>query len=435
MSLSDVTTLASRQYVSMLTEFQHREEHAAAPHAVALETPLGCEVLHDFHGLDHLQPAWDEAVLHAGGSIYMTYDWVRVWWEFYGNHAELRLFVFSAAETVVAVVPIYIDTLGLGPLRLRVARLVGANIPPKVFTPAIPQSIATEVFDRVLVHLFGHDRCDVLSVGPVSELDNSIDGLRTACERRSDVADLVTAETGVHSVYHLPADMDAYFSGLSQSERKNRRKLELRLLKKDYDTRVEVISDPAHVGDAFAQFAEQHGAQWRADGRTGHFGAWPRGLDFHRALIAAQAARGRLRFIRILANDQVVASEYAFAIGDRYYAELTSRDVDPKWNRFSLGPTSTVTMLAQGIVEGMRRVESGLGHYDYKMRLGAKEYRALTLRVINSDSRSRVRFALFKTAQRCVAVGYHKIWYRRVAPRLPELLWRPQSRLWLRLDF
>ena len=416
----------------MLTELEQEER---AVEAAVRDAPLSYEVFRDFQALDHLQPAWDEAVLHAGGSIYMTYDWVRVWWQFYGKSADLRLFVFSAADTIVAVVPIYIDTLGLGPLRLRIARLVGANIPPKVFTPAIPRSIATDVFERVLVHLFGHDRCDVVSVGPVSELDNSIEGLRTACERRADLADLASAATGVHSVYHLPADMDAYFSGLSQSERKNRRKLELRLLKKDYDTRIEVISDPAHVGDAFTQFAEQHRVQWQAEGRTGHFGAWPCGLEFHRALIAAQAARGRLRFIRIVANEQVVASEYAFAFGDRYYAELTSRDVNPKWNRFSLGPTSTVTMLAQGIAEGMQKVESGLGHYDYKMRLGAKEYRALTLRVIASDSRSRVRLALFKAAQRGVGIAYHKIWYRRVAPRLPELFWRPQSRLWLRLDF
>ena len=52
----------------------------------------------------------------------MTYDWVRVWWEFYGGGAELRLFVFFAGQSIEAVVPIYIDALSWGPLRFREAQ-------------------------------------------------------------------------------------------------------------------------------------------------------------------------------------------------------------------------------------------------------------------------------------------------------------------------
>jgi CelD/BcsL family acetyltransferase involved in cellulose biosynthesis len=399
------------------------------------DAPLSFEVFQDFTGLDRLRTAWDEAVRRAGGSIYMTYDWVRVWWEFYGGAAELRLFIFSAGERVVAIVPIYVDTLGWGPLRFRVARLVGANIPPKVFGPAVPASCATEVFAKVLGHLFVQEKCDVLSFGPLSELDAATQGLRTACDERADLLAPLTVPQGVHSTYYLPADMEEYYAGLRKSERKNRRKLELRMLKKEYDTRVEVVNDPALVPEVFDHFAEQHRQQWRAEGRTGHFGAWPRALDFHRALVRAQAERGRVRFIRILADEHVIASEYVFAFEDRFYAELTSRDVDPNWDRFSLGPTSTVAILAQGISEGVQRVESGLGHYDYKVRLGATEHGALTFRIVASSFVSRARFALFSYARSCVSLAYHKLWYRRIAPRLPPFFWRPQWRLWLRIDF
>jgi CelD/BcsL family acetyltransferase involved in cellulose biosynthesis len=421
-----------RQVTTMV---ELEQVQARPPRRAEAVAPLSCEVFRDFAGLDRLRTAWDEVVLRAGGSIYMTYDWVRLWWDVYGESAELRLFVFSAGERVVAILPIYVDTLGWGPLRLRVARLVGANIPPKVFSPPVPASCATEVFAQVLAHLFGPDACDVLSFGPVSELDHANTGLVTACERRADLMAPHAAANGVHSVYYLPANMEEYFGSLRQSERKNRRKLELRTLKKECDTRVEVVSDPTLLSEAFEHFVEQHRQQWRAEGRTGHFGAWPHALDFHRALIRAQGERGRLRFIRIVADGQVIASEYAFAFGDRYHAELTSRAVDPKWDRFSLGPTSTVTMLAQGIAEGVQRVESGLGHYDYKVRLGTKEHTALTFRIVASGLPSRARFALFTFLKRCVSLAYHKTWYRRVAPRLPPSLWRPQWRQWLRLDF
>jgi hypothetical protein len=383
---------------------------------------LSCRVFADFAGLDDLRTTWDDAVLRSGGSIYMTYDWVQLWWQFYGKSAELRLFVFWADERVVAVMPIYIDTLGWGPCRCRVARLVGANIPPKVFTPPVPDEFAAGVIAEVLAQLFCRDRCDLLSLGPVSELEQWTERLETACKLRADLVGQCIMSNGVHSVFHLPAGMDEYYSALSKNERKNRRKYELRLLKKDYDTSVEVVSDAALLSEAFEHFAEQHRQQWLAERRTGHFGAWPLALDFNRAVVEAQGKLGRLRFIRIVANGQVVANQYTFAFGDRYYWELPARAVDPKWDRFSLGPSAIVTMLAQGIAEGATRVEGGLAHYDYKVRLGAKEYAALTFCIVAARLPSRVRFAFVSIARNCLRLVYHRVWYRRIMPRLPARL-------------
>jgi hypothetical protein len=411
------------------------EVDGGRPATSEASVPLSCQVFRDFAGTDHLRAAWDDAVLRADGSVYMTYDWVRVWWQFYGEFAELRLFVFCARERVVAVVPIYIDTLGWGPLRFRVARLVGANIPPKVFNAPVPETCAVAVFTEVIAQLFVRDRCDLLSLGPVSETEHWKECLKTLCNQRGDLVGNCVVAYGVHAVFHLPADMDEYYGALSKNERKNRRKYDLRLLKKEYDTRVDVVSNAALVLQEFDQFAEQHRQQWFAESKTGHFGAWPHAFDFNRALVEAQGKLGRLRFIRILADGQVVANQYTFAFGERYYWELPGRAVGPTWDRFSLGPSGIVTMLAQGIAERMTQVEGGLAHYDYKVRLGAKEYATLTFRIVASGFQSRARFALLSLVRNCVGLVYHKFWYRRIMPRLPSSFWRCQWRLWLRLDF
>ena len=297
-----------------------------AEHIAGAEPPCGdsscamtCRVFESFAGLDYLRPAWDQACLRAGGSVYMTYDWVRVWWEFYGGGAELRLFVFFAGESIEAVVPIYIVTLGWGPLRFRVARLVGANIPPKVFDPPVPESCAREVMGQVVDQLFGQDACDLLSFGPVSELQPVVKCVEAVCSQRTNLVRQREREQGIHSVFHLPANMEDYYASLSKNERKHRRNYELRLLRKEYETHVEVVSDAAEVSQEFERFAEQHKMQWDAEGKTGHFGAWPRALDYNRALVKAQSERGRLRFIRISANGEVIANLYTFAFGDRYF--------------------------------------------------------------------------------------------------------------------
>lgn len=365
----------------------------------------------------------------------MTYDWVRIWWEFYGEGAELRVFIFFDGDAIAAIVPLYIVTLGFGPFRFRVARLIGANIPPKVFDPPVPEWCAQEVIGQVIDQLFEKDACDLLSLGPISELQPVVKRVETACSQRANLVQQANIVKGVYSVFHVPASMEDYYASLSKNERKNRRKYELRLLAKEFETRVDVVSDEPAIAHEFERFAEQHRQQWAAERKTGHFGAWPRALDYNRALVRAQGKKGRLRFIRIIANGEVIANQYTFAFGNRYYWELPSRAVDHKWERFSLGPTGIVTMIDQAIKEGITTVEGGLAHYDYKIRLGAKEHNTLTFRIVGDGFLSRVRFALHSFIRACWSYGYNKLWYRRVMPKLPQAFWRPRCETWLRMDF
>jgi CelD/BcsL family acetyltransferase involved in cellulose biosynthesis len=394
-----------------------------------------CTLYRSFAECNAFAPEWDRAVETLGGSVYMTFDWCHTWWQFYGAGKELRIFVCYEDEKIVGVLPLYIDEINFGFSKLRVARLVGSNIPPKSFSPAIADACADKLFAEMLQQLLDKDRCDLISFGPVSTSQNTPSLLEEAAAKNRNFVGACEVLTGVHSVFHFPPDMEQYYASLSKNERKNRRKYELRMLEKEYAVRVDVLSDPAKCEEEFDRFAVQHARQWRAEGKTGHFGAWPRALEYNRALVRAQAKHGRMRFIRILANDHVIANQYTFAFGDTYYWELPSRDIDPQWERFSLGPTGIVTMIACGIIEGKKRLEGGLAHYDYKIRLGAVEYPTKTLRIVSSRPQSMKRFRTFLKIRRVLEIVYHKIWYRRISPKLPPKLWRPQSMHWLRYDF
>lgn len=389
---------------------------------------LSCRVYRSFAELETLRETWDAAVLALGGSVYMTFDWCRIWWQFYGAQKELRVHIFTQAEQIVAIIPLYLEDLGLRPLRLRVARLVGANVPPKVFNPPVDPACSAQVFESLLARLFAQDQCDILSFGPVS-------GLHQASDTLAQIGQCYSVERGVHSVFWLPKSMDEYYGALSKNERKNRRKYELRLLSKEYQVTTDVIREPVAAAAEFERFVPQHTAQWRQQAKPGHFGAWPSATEFNRALVQSQSKLGRTRFIRILANGEVISSQYAFALGDTYYWELPARTVGNEWERFSLGPTGIVTMIAAAIQEGLARIEGGLAHYDYKLRLNAKEHPTRTFRFISGRSRSRVAARLFNLWRLGLLFGYHKIWYRRIGPRLPQGFSSSQWRVWLRSDF
>jgi CelD/BcsL family acetyltransferase involved in cellulose biosynthesis len=115
-------------------------------------------VLHSFAGAESLRSAWDELVLRSGADIYQTFDWCRLWWHHYGAGRQLHLLLCFLGEELVGLVPAFIETLWLGPARIRVAKLVGAdfslhlcNLP--VISDALP-SVTSRAIHAIRISIF-----------------------------------------------------------------------------------------------------------------------------------------------------------------------------------------------------------------------------------------------------------------------------------------
>ena len=398
------------------------------------DASLTCRVETDFARVRDLRPAWDAAVRELGGSLYMTFDWLRVWWEFYGVGKRLRLFLFEQGDRIVAILPLCLETFWWGPLKTVVARLVGANIPPKAFNPPVDTAVAGEVFARLIRHLFVEDRCDLLSFGGVTKTWAPQAHFQPACEAAGDlVSEVVYEPRDVLTVFRLPATFDEYMASLSSSERKNRRK-RLRALEKAYEIGSQIISRPEDAESELESFLVQHTAQWQSEGRGGHFHAWPRGVEFHRELVRAHAPRDRLRFFRLLANGQVVVNRYTYLFGDTLYSELPSRVVGAEWDRLGIGSSSMVKFIESAIHEKIRFIDSGLGSYEHKVQLGGEEIPIGVWRVAGGRHASRIKARLFLWVSRFIGLVFHKLWYRRILPRLPKGVGRTQAMFWLRYE-
>src|ERR1035441_2831019 len=112
---------------------------------------LHCRLETSFAKLSEFRETWDSAASRLGGSIYLSYDWARLWWEFYGDGKALRIFIFSVGDQIVGILPIYVEVIRFGPISLKIARLIGSNIPPKVFNPPVDPALADDVFQQVLL--------------------------------------------------------------------------------------------------------------------------------------------------------------------------------------------------------------------------------------------------------------------------------------------
>jgi CelD/BcsL family acetyltransferase involved in cellulose biosynthesis len=279
------------------------------------------------------------------------------------------------------------------------------------------------VFERLL----DGGACDAVTLWPLSGASPlAAVAERVARERfglaRSD-------STGPHMLFALPDSFETYLAGINRYSRRDYRR-SLRHLDEAFDVSYRVVSGDEAVA-YLDRFADLHGAHWRAEGKLGHFGDWPRSAAFTRDLIACMARTGRARFYEIAGDGRTLAIEQCFVFGDRCHWRLAARDSDPALDRFGLGRVGAVELFRELIGGGHSVVEAGPGHYEYKARLGAQEHPVRRVVISGRSPASRGRTAVLLRWADLLHLLYYRGWFLKLAPRLPgarRALWRP----WIR---
>jgi len=397
---------------------------------------LSCLVIDSFSHIDQaLEKEWDELAIKSRSSIYLTCAWSRIWWENYGKKKLLRIYFYRSEGKLIGVMPIYIDKIRIGFVQTRIARLVGANNPPRVFDLPVIKEYAADVGENLVKHLVGADRCDLISIGPISDECGAKKILFAAVEKMTAKLGIVRdVPFGVYTYFDLPDTYDAYLQTLSNNERKNRRYYQ-NLLSKEYDVHLEVMHETDKIEVEMAQFIALHAEQWRQQGRPGYFSAWPRSDIFNRQLAVELARLGRAGLIKITAGGKPIVYEYRYVLGDCCYWQLSARAAGMEWDRFSLGATGVISLIRTTIEDGIKRIEGGLSHYDYKLRLGGTESNVSCLRLTAPRTSSILKYYICITLHKIYLNFYYKFWYSRIQPKLPSYFRRPIWMKYIRLTF
>lgn len=397
---------------------------------------IECTVLDSFAQVSQsLEKEWDDTAARTFAGIYMTYRWSQIWWEFYGGSNKLRIYFFRQEGKLVAVFPIYIQRIHMGLVSILIARLVGSNIPPKVFDPPVERGQASEMIGLLIRKLVKDEACDLISLGPVSEQWANRTGIQKAAEQiLGDVASLEARAYDVYTFHDLPNSFDELLSSLSQKERRIRRQ-KMNIFNKDFKPQVEVLTEPSDIEAEILPFMELHNVLWKKEGMSGYFGAWPKATAFNKKLAQELAAVGRTWLMKVVVDNKPVLYQYAFVIGDKCHWISSAREFGETWERYSLGVTSALFFLRHCIEKGVKWIESGLGSFEYKTKLGGVEAPTIKLRFTSKRLSSRIKYLVFRFISTCITILYHKIYYNRIQPRLPVNFRRPIWIGWLHLSY
>ena len=264
----------------------------ARPGDLHMDSGISVRVLGAFDETEVSREQWDAFVAATNGNFYMTFDWCQVWWNFYGHDRDIRILVFRHRGELIAILPMFVETLWLGPVWLRVGKLVGGDFSIQLCNPPIAEGRSAAVLTEVIRYFIETRKCDAVILSPLSAHSNEFRELESA-SREGTVGALLAqdAEIDCHSIFKLRPDFEGYLKSLRKSQRTNYRR-DLNFLNKSFVLTTDMVSEPDRVSDEFSAFRQMHAAQWRAEGKLGHFEDYPSGYEFNLELIKAHAEHG-----------------------------------------------------------------------------------------------------------------------------------------------
>ena len=390
---------------------------------------LRLEVLRSFAEVAPIRDEWDAFVERVGSDVYFTIDWLEAWWKYYGSDRQLRLFLIREQGRMVAVLPFCVEMLWVGPLPARVARLVGSDSTISVLSPPVEPPFEGAVITLILNELLIKEPCDAVSFSPLSGASSIAETASAICRDHFAFQLARNEAIAPHVMFRLPESFEQYLKALQKQQRANYVR-DFAQLSKRFQISHTVI-DGQRAAEHFDQFVRMHDAQWHAVGRLGHFGDWPKSMAFNADLVRKLAEENRVRLYMLAANGEPISIQYTLVFGNTACWRLPARVAKSELEKFGLGRIGLIKMIEALIAEGVRTIEAGPGHYDYKTRHGGIELPLRRLVIARSSLLSgwKVRAALLWAD--VLNKIYYKAWFLKVATRSPRLQ-HPLWNKWIR---
>ncbi len=388
------------------------------------------EVYNNFEELKTIQQEWDDFIESVGGEIFLTYDWCRIWWKYYGKNRELRIFIFRINGNLVGIIPLFFEKLWLGPVFVRAAKIVGTDFTIAAVSIAVEPAFLADVIQQ-LRRLLDEYPLDIIYVGPIAGLYDNFENLSKACyELLLSSYYVETKSSGVQTYFCLAANWEEQLARLKKGQRWDIMR-SYKALSSNTTPLVSTFASTDNFEQVFDNFVNMHQSYWRNLGKLGHFTDWPAAEEFHREVATAQLRQNRLRLLEVKSGSRYLGYEYDYRFGNRYFEFLNARSGLKEFAKISVGKVVFSEQLRKALSENVTCIDSMRGKYEHKLRLGGELFPIGSIYIVRKRFSVLARVFLFRALSRFLDICYYKIWYCRIAPKLP-IKRRPLWKIWIR---
>lgn len=367
-------------------------------------TALTLEVVDDDAGLVELRPAWDElATADPDPNVFLTWPWTHTWWEHFGAGrpgSRLHVAVVRDGHRVVAIAPLHLARVGVGPLRATVVQRIAhdaGDYGGVLLAPGADAAVGVLV-DHLGALLHGDATVVVLSRLASDARFTAL--LGDELVRRAATIEPVVTELGGTCLY---VDVrDGY--DLAKKAKKHKIRQRLRRLEEQHGEVAFVRHTGPTLEEGLERFVALHDRRWaELDEPMQGLMAGEAGRAFFLDALRALDATGQLVLLTVEAGGEPVAVELDLVHGRRQF--LFKGAFDPRYSAFSPGQLLHHKVFEDGLAAGIEVFDFCRGDAQYKRRWANQE-RHLSTVVLSrpgpQGALARQRYRLALAAERRV---------------------------------
>lgn len=317
---------------------------------------LSVRVIDETSAFDGMRVAWNEvAAQMQPSSPMLSWEWARLWWEYFHGHNRLMILVFERGRQILGIAPFQERRIGIGSLGFRLLKPIGwEDYGNQGLTEHLELLFPPEHRSALMAELARWLKTNRISSVWLPSID--------ADETLPAWLGARVVEQCAHVPFHhrsLPSDYLAFVQGLNKSMRSNARYYAKLLIRHGHSFELQVGESPEDVSRLMPELIRLHKTRAYAThvSRIQHWDHFyrPDRTDFIRELAPTLAARGEFRVGLLKVDGEVVAGQTWFERGGTIF--LYYSGFEPEWAKYGVQLVTTLEVLKRGIARGVRRVE------------------------------------------------------------------------------
>lgn len=306
---------------------------------------------------------------------YLTYEWVRTWWEHFGEGHKLLVFLIEDGDEIIGVIPLMTSTLG--PM-ISVIEFIGGQRTP--YQNMILLRYPEKCFYHVLQYLEAHHHWTYLEFNNIPEFSKNSNIIEHTAEEHKLAGEKTIIKRS--PVLWLNDSWQDYFRTLSgkfrgELNRTQRRLVEIGSL--DYEVSTNAIEDLPkfyHICEGNPTFSSE---KWRR---------------FHTDLVAKLAPKGWIHLSFLTIDGEAIAAKYGYQFNHTYYGY--SSGYDRAYSKYGPGQLHIMYLLQECMENQISKVDFGWGTQRYKLLWQPDIRRIMRHRLISKRLSSKAKYFIGK---------------------------------------
>lgn len=393
--------------------------------------------LHKFQDFEEAEPIkseWDRFVEVQTADIFLSFDWCRIWWKYYGRKREPLLYVFWDDGQICGILPMFREKIRLGPLSARVVKLMCTDYSPVTISIAVRTENLKDAITLLIQELHNSHPWDILFFGALCGRYPDADLLAGILKANlGEEYCIESHQRDVQTYFRVEQDWEKQLLSMGKNNRNMMRRVYKFIRANGLDLNYRIASQDT-LKKMFEEMLVAHREHWNEKGKPGHFIEWPMASQFHRELAECQIKYDRLRLMDIKLNQATIGYKYMYKFGNTYLYFNSGVLHYADEHKIHYHRVAFAEACGLAVKENMVWIDSMRGTYDYKKQFGGQLLPINNIIVHSNKICNFVKYKYFILTISLLNIGYSKIWRRRIIPRI-GIRNRCFLDLWVRTHF